>query len=64
VGVKIVTQLEHDQLPSLRLLASAIHAVAFFINVGGCSSTEMSTRNLWWDCLNNGGSDLGLTRRA
>ena len=24
-----MTQLEHDQLPSLRLLASAIHAVAF-----------------------------------
>jgi hypothetical protein len=29
VGVKIVTQLEHDQLPSLRLLALTIRAFAF-----------------------------------
>ena len=35
MGVKIVTQLDHDQWPSLRLLASTIRAFAFFIDVAG-----------------------------
>ena len=35
MGVKTVTQLEHDQLPSLRLLTSTIRAVAFFIDATG-----------------------------
>ena len=45
-------------------LRSALDYIAEHSAVTRCEAVKMRAARSKWDCLNNGGSDLGLTRRA